>query len=107
MRWILAFLTLSLACGGGGPPTFSERIPDMSESERHRHCYSCQDKCFRDFQRTANDLYDWQADWKKCLQKCSKRFELDADVCQYRDKEYLIHRKRREAPKKKKKDDDD
>jgi hypothetical protein len=107
MRGLFAFLMFGLACCDGGPPTFSERIPDMPESERHRYCYNCQDKCFRDFQRTADDLYDWQKDWKKCLTKCSKRFDLDTDVCQYRDKEYLIHRKRREVPKKKKKKGDD
>lgn len=107
MRWLLVLLMFSVACGDGGPPTFSERIPDMSEAERHRHCYSCQDKCFREFQRTANDLYDWKNDWEKCLVKCAKRFMLDKDDCQYRDKEYMIHRKLREPPKKKKKEDED
>ena len=99
VRGIIAALLLAVACGDSGPPSFSERIPDMSESERHRHCYNCQDKCFREFQRVADTLDDWQADWQKCLTKCSKRFEIESKVCQMRDKEYIIRRKRRKPPK--------
>jgi hypothetical protein len=107
MLRLLPILTIFLmGCGDGGPPTFSEGISEMPESERHRYCYNCQDKCFRDYQRTANDLYDWQKDWKVCLQGCSRRFLIDAGDCQYRDKEYLIHREKREPPEQKKKDED-
>ena len=107
VRGMVAALLLTVACGGdGGPPSFSERIPDRSESERHRHCYSCQDKCFREFQRVADTLDDWQADWQKCLTKCSKRFEIDSQICQMRDKEYIIRRKPRKAPKAKSADEE-
>ena len=100
MRGLFVAIMLMVSCGGGdGRPTFSERIPDMSESERRRHCYSCQDKCFREYQRVADTLDDWQADWRKCLTKCSKRFEIDSAICQMRDKEYIIRRKRRKPPK--------
>ena len=107
MREVIVALMLFTACGGdGGPPSFSERIPDMSEAERHRHCYNCQDKCFRDFQRVAATLDDWQADWQKCLTKCSQRFQIASKICQMRDKEYIIRRKRRKPPEVPKPDED-
>jgi len=101
MRWLVALLIFSTACGDSGPLTFSERIPDMSDRERHRHCYQCQDKCFRDFQRVSEDEMDkWHSKWSKCLQGCSQRFMMDSDECQYTDKEYMIRRKPREPTKK-------
>ena len=106
MRDLLVVALLMGACGDGGPPSFNDRIPDMSEAQRHRYCYSCQDKCFRDFQRVADTLDDWQKDWRKCLLDCSKRYQLDPAVCQMRDKEYIIRRKPRKPPKPAKEDED-
>jgi hypothetical protein len=99
MRWLLAILITCICCGDAGPPTFTERIPEMSDVQRHRYCYNCQDKCFRDYQRVANNMDDWHNDWKKCLTGCAQRYMMDADDCQYTDKEYIIHRKPREVPK--------